>query len=133
MNYPVQADVMPFLTNIVQACRPFAAAQSVNLLCEMPLITDEVLIEHITFFDSVFPKYEMTIDEITADGNRVTVRSRLKGRHEGVFGDIKPTFRNVEMPFVVSYEIENRKIISHWLIADQMALMEQLGAAEPVS
>ena len=96
-------------------------------------ISDEVLIEHITFFDSVFPKYEMTIDEITADGNRVTVRSRMKGKHEGVFGDIQPTFRNVEMPFVVGYEIQNRKIISHWLIADQMALMEQLGAAEPVS
>ena len=96
-------------------------------------ISDEVLIEHITFFDSVFPKYEMTIDEITADGNRVTVRSRLKGKHEGVFGDIQPTFRDVEMPFVVGYEIENRMIISHWLIADQLTLMEQLGAREMVA
>ena len=89
-------------------------------------ISDEVLIEHITFFDSVFPKYEMTIDEITADGNRVTVRSRVKGKHEGIFGDIQPTFRNVEIPFVVGYEIENRMIISHWLIADQLTLVEQL-------
>ena len=96
-------------------------------------ISDEVLIEHIIFFDSVFPKYEMTIDEITADGNRVTVRSRLKGKHEGVFGDIQPTFRDVEMPFVVGYEIENRMIISHWLIADQLTLMEQLGAREMVA
>ena len=96
-------------------------------------ISDEVLIEHIAFFDSVFPKYEMTIDEITADGNRVTVRSRLKGKHEGVFGDIQPTFRDVEMPFVVGYEIENRMIISHWLIADQLTLMEQLGAREMVA
>ena len=96
-------------------------------------ISDEVLIEHITFFDSVFPKYEMTIDEITADGNRVTVRSRVKGKHEGIFGDIQPTFRNVEIPFVVGYEIENRMIVSHWLIADQMVLMEQLGAVEAVS
>ena len=96
-------------------------------------ISDEVLIEHITFFDSVFPKYEMTIDEITADGNRVTVRSRVKGKHEGIFGDIQPTFRNVEIPFVVGYEIENRMIVSHWLIADQMTLMEQLGAREMVA
>jgi predicted ester cyclase len=27
----------------------------------------------------------------------------------------------------VSYEIENGKIVHHWLIADQMILMEQLG------
>ena len=42
--------------------------------------------------------------------------------------DIKPTYKNVEFPFVVGYEIENNMIISHWLIADQMVLMEQLGA-----
>ena len=96
-------------------------------------ISDEVLIEHICFFDSVFPKYEIIAEEMTAEGNRVVVRARIKGRHEGVFGDIQPTFRTAEMSFVVSYEIENRMIISHWLIADQMALMEQLGVAEPVS
>ena len=95
--------------------------------------SDEVLIEHIVFFDSVFPKYEILVDEITADGNRVVIRGRLKGRHEGVFGNIQPTYKNVEFPLVVGYEIENRMIISHWLIADQMALMEQLGAIEAVS
>ncbi len=43
MNYPIQADVMPFLKNIVQCCRPFAEAQSVNLRCETSL---ERLIVH---------------------------------------------------------------------------------------
>ena len=91
-------------------------------------IKDEGLIEHIAFFDSVFPKYEVLIDEMTADGNRVVVRARLVGRHEGELGNIKPTYKNVEFPFVIGYEIENNMIISHWLIADQMVLMEQLGA-----
>ena len=89
-------------------------------------ISDEGLIDHIAFFDAVFPKYEMFTDEMTADGNRVVVRARLTGKHEGEFGDIQPTFKSVEFPFVVGYEIENRMIVSHWLIADQMALMEQL-------
>ena len=96
-------------------------------------IKDEGLIEHIAFFDSVFPKYEVLIDEMTADGNRVVVRARLVGRHEGEFGNIKPTYKKVEFPFVVGYEIENNMIISHWLIADQMVLMEQLGAETAVS
>jgi predicted ester cyclase len=34
---------------------------------------------------------------------------------------------------VVTYTIENRKIVSHWLVADQMALLEQLGIAEAVA
>jgi predicted ester cyclase len=91
-------------------------------------ITDQELIEHILFFDSVFPKYEVLVDEMIAEGNRIVVRSRMKGRHEGELNGIPPTHREVEFPFVIRYEIENDKIVDHWLIADQMALMEQLGA-----
>jgi len=90
-------------------------------------MTDEELLGHILFFDSVFPKYEVFADELTSEGNRVVVRARLKGSHEGEFNGILPTHRRVEFPFVVSYEIENGKIVHHWLIADQMILMEQLG------
>jgi predicted ester cyclase len=90
-------------------------------------MTDEELLGHILFFDAAFPKYEMFADEITAEGNRVVVRARMKGCHEGEFNGIIPTNRNVEFPFVISYDIENGKIVHHWLIADSMALMEQLG------
>lgn len=31
------------------------------------------------------------------------------------------------IPVVVSYEIVNDKIVTHWLVADQTILMEQLG------
>ena len=90
-------------------------------------MTDEELLGHILFFDSVFPKYEMFADELTSEGNRVVVRARMKGSHEGEFNGILATHRKVEFPFVVSYDIENGKIVHHWLIADSMALMEQLG------
>ena len=96
-------------------------------------ITDEALIEHIMFFDGAFPKYELTTDELIAEGDRVVLRSRLIGKHEGVFGDIMPSYRSVDFPFVVTYTIENRKIVSHWLVADQMALMEQLGIEQGVA
>ena len=90
-------------------------------------MTDEELLGHIAFFDSAFPKYEMFADEITAEGSRVVIRARMKGCHEGELNGILPTHRKVEIPFVISYEIENGKIVHHWLIADSMALMEQLG------
>ena len=89
--------------------------------------TNEELMNHIAFFDTVFPKYEIFADEITAEGNRVVVRIRVKGCHEGELNGILPTHRKVDFPLVVSYEIENGKIVHHWLIADQMMLMEQLG------
>jgi len=96
-------------------------------------VSDNHLIEHIEFFDTVFPAYEIFADEITAEGNRVVVKARIKGRHEGELNGIPPTYKNVEFPFSISYELENNKIISHWLIADQMVLMEQLGVMNTVA
>src|SRR5205085_4693319 len=89
-------------------------------------ISDEALIAHIEFFEAAFPGYEVLIDEMTAEGNRVVVQARLKGTHLGDLSGIPPTFKTVDFPFVIRYEIENNKIISHWMLADQMRLMEQL-------
>jgi predicted ester cyclase len=96
-------------------------------------VSDQELIEHILFFDGAFPKYILTVDELTAEGNRVVLRSHLIGKHEGVFGEIMPSHRSINLPFVVTYTIENRKIVSHWLVADQMLLMEQLGIESAVA
>ena len=90
-------------------------------------ITDEELIKHIVFFDTVFPLYELFGDEIIAEGNKVVVRARFRGCHKGELNGILPTHRMVDFPAVISYEIENGKIVHHWIIADQMMLMEQLG------
>jgi predicted ester cyclase len=90
-------------------------------------MTDEALIAHKEFFEAAFPLYEVYIDEMTAEGNRVIVQARLKGTHTGDLGGIPATFKTVDFPFVIKYEIEDNKIVNHWMIADQMALMEQLG------
>jgi len=90
-------------------------------------MTDQVLIGQIEYFDAAFPKYEVYINELIAEGNLVVVRARFKGTHKGDLGGIPPTHKTVEYNFVIRYEIENGKIINHWLIADQMSLMEQLG------
>jgi predicted ester cyclase len=90
-------------------------------------MTDAGLKEHILFFDSVFPKCTAFVDELIAEGNKVVLRARLKGRHEGAMNGIPPTYRDVEYSFVVCYEIKNDRIVHHWIIADQVTLMEQLG------
>lgn len=89
-------------------------------------ITDEELIGHINFFEGVFPGYEVIGDEMTAEGNMVVVKARFKGIHQAEFNGIAPTHRNVEFPFAIGYEIENEKIVHHWMIVDRMTLMEQL-------
>ena len=96
-------------------------------------VSDNHLIEHIEFFDTVFPAYQIFADEITAEGSRVVVKARFKGQHVGELNGIPPTQKKVEVPFAIGYEIEENKINSHWMVFDQMALMEQLGVMNTVS
>lgn len=88
---------------------------------------DRGLVDNIMFFDSVFPAYLVCIDEILAEGDRVMVRARLKGKHEGAFLGIEPTHKEVEVPYVVGYEVQGRKIVHSWIISDLLAFLEQLG------
>lgn len=84
MNYPVQADVIPFLKNIVQSCRPFAEAQSVNLMCQT----------HITQLIVPYNPEEIVTDltqlicrivTFTPQNQNVLVRATLVNTHEQYF------------------------------------------------
>jgi predicted ester cyclase len=92
-------------------------------------IDDEKLIEHILFFERVFPKYDLLADEITSEDDRVVIYARFKGTHLGELNGIPATFKQVELPLAVGYKIKNNKITAHWIVIDQMMLLEQLGVA----
>lgn len=91
---------------------------------------DEKLIEHIIFFEGTFPKYELFIEEMVAEDNKVLVRGRCTGTHLGEFNGVPPTNNKMDLPFVIRYTIKDGLILDHWLIADQMILMKQLGIIE---
>ena len=114
---------------IIEYFNALSGAIKTEPLCDQ-YMTDTKLKEHIIFFDAIFPKYEVFADEMTVEGNRVVVRARLTGIHEGDFNGIPPTFNKVDMPFAIGYTLENGKISDHWMIADQVILMQQLGVEE---
>ena len=93
-------------------------------------VADEKLIEHILFFESVFPRYGGVIEEITAEGNRVILKMRMKCKHEGMLHGIPPTHREFETSAVIGYEIENEKILRSWLVSDPLNIMKMLGLEE---
>ena len=90
-----------------------------------PFISDESLITLFLFLDNLFPGNRLLIDELTAEGSRVILRLRLQGSHEGWNKNI-PAVKEIEFLMVLGFGIMQGKIFSHWLIADQAKLMEQL-------
>ncbi|WP_136468980.1 ester cyclase [Flagellimonas onchidii] len=114
---------------IVRYFNAISGVKKTKELCEKFMI-DPKLIDHILFFDGAFPGYELFIEEMIAEEKKVLVRGRAKGVHEAEFNGIPPTYKEMDLPFVIRYTIEDGKIVDHWLMADQVILMKQLGISD---
>ena len=90
-------------------------------------ITDPELKEHIRFFERAYPAYDLIAEDMIEEGNKVAVRAIVRGVHQGEFFGIMPTGMQVAISVMLIYVIENKKIVNHWMVADQYALMRQLG------
>jgi steroid delta-isomerase-like uncharacterized protein len=91
-------------------------------------IANEVLIEHVKVFEAAFPRYELDIEDMMAEGDKVVIRALLRGVHSGELFGVPATGNRVEVPGILIYRIENGKVAEFWLQADVMSLMQQLGA-----
>ena len=89
---------------------------------------DQALKDHIAMFEAGFPLYELIADDVIAEGDKVVVRATFRGTHKGEFAGIPATNLEVEIPLILIYRIEDGKIVEHWMQADVMGLMQQLGA-----
>jgi len=90
--------------------------------------SDQALKDHIAMFEAGFPLYELIADDVIAEGDKVVVRATFRGTHQGEFAGIAATDIEVEIPLILIYRIEDGKIAEHWMQADVMGLMQQLGA-----
>ena len=91
-------------------------------------MTDEVLKEHIAMFETAFPGYQLTAKEMIAEGDTVFVRTEFTGTHNGDLMGIAPTGKPVTIEIALTYRIENGKIVDHWMLADQLTMLQQIGA-----
>lgn len=90
--------------------------------------SDQALKEHIMMFEAGFPLYELIADDIVAQGDEVVVRATFRGVHKGEFAGVPATGNEVEIPLIIIYRIEDHMIAEHWMVADALGLMQQIGA-----
>lgn len=90
-------------------------------------VTDEALKHHITFFEVAFPRYQLIADDLIAEGDKVVARCRMQGVHQGDLMGIPPTGKAAIVDLILIYRIKNNKIAEHWMVADQLGLLQQLG------
>ncbi len=92
-------------------------------------VSDEALRAHIAAFEMAFPGYQIEVHDILADGDKVALRGTFRGVHRGEFQGMAPTGRTVAVPLMLIYRIAGGRIAEHWMNADVLGLLQQLGAA----
>ena len=76
---------------------------------------------------SAFPDFNAEIEDLIAEGDRVVVRMKWTGTHEGEFMGIPPTGRSISIEVIDIVRFEGGKFVEHWGIMDNMGMMQQLG------
>ncbi|HVQ42202.1 MAG TPA: ester cyclase [Vicinamibacterales bacterium] len=92
-------------------------------------VSDSALAEHIRQAEAAFPRYELDVEGIIAEGDLVAVRGTFRGVQRGAFADIPATGREVAAGLMIFYRIAGRRIVQHWMQFDAAGLIAQLSEA----
>ena len=98
----------------------------------MPGTGRDGLKKHVTAYRTAFPDLTLTLDDIVAEGNKVTARWTAHGTHKGTLLGIAPTGKEVTTGGISLMQIANGKIAEAWVTWDTLGLLQQLGAAAPL-
>ena len=75
-----------------------------------------------------FPDYDITPEDIVAEGDKVVKRWAFQGTHSGEFAGIPPTGKRVTMRGITLYRLAQGRVSEMYWNYDVFGLLQQLGA-----
>ena len=78
-------------------------------------------------FYSAFPDFQVTLEDIVAEGNLVSTRGYFTGTHLGDFQGIPATGKTFKVNYTDLWRGENGKLVENWVQLDMLGLLQQLG------
>jgi steroid delta-isomerase-like uncharacterized protein len=112
----------------LDGCIELASPDLIINLAELPepLHGRDIWLEGAVMFRRAFPDLQADIEDIFASGDRVAVRLRMRGTHEGDYLGMPATGRAVSYVSHEFYRIENGLIAEEWICSDTAGLFRQL-------
>ncbi len=90
--------------------------------------TKEGVVQYFRLLLAAFSDMQMDVQDVIASGDKAVARVRVSGTHEGEFMGIPPTGNPVSMNLIdITRFGEDGLACEHWGVADQLALLQQLG------
>jgi steroid delta-isomerase-like uncharacterized protein len=78
-----------------------------------------------------FPDFNVTIEDMIAEGDKVACRWTVSGTHEGEFFGIPPTGKKATWKGISIYRFADGEIVEAWWSKDMFGLLQQLGVIPP--
>jgi len=78
-------------------------------------------------FRTAFPDFNVSIDDMIAEGDKIVARTTWSGTQKGEFMGIPSSGKRVSFDVIDIIRISEDKGVEHWGVMDSSALMQQLG------
>ena len=75
-----------------------------------------------------FPDLKFTLDDLIAEGDKVSARYTMSGIHKGKFQGIPATGKKIKINGLEIRRMDGGKFVEYWGIMDNFGMMQQLGA-----
>jgi steroid delta-isomerase-like uncharacterized protein len=82
----------------------------------------------VSMFRAGMPDLRVVIEDVIAEGDKVVMRYKIEGTHEGELFGVPPTGRRVSIESITVERVSGGKIREHWRVTDTLDMMQQLGA-----
>jgi len=82
--------------------------------------------KNVQIMKRAFPNGRLVIDDLFGEADKICIRWRYLGKHEGDFMNIPPTGKDVVLKGITIERFENGKIAELWAEMDIFDLLKQL-------
>ena len=89
--------------------------------------------EYFSSLHTAFPDFQLNVEDMIAEADKVVARVSASGTHQGEFMGIDPTGNRVTITGIDILRIAEGKIVERWGNFDDLGMMQQLGVVEPPS
>ena len=84
-------------------------------------------------WQAAFPELSILWEDFIAEGDKVVCRWKACGTYIGGFFNTSPSHKEVVFSGVMTYRLDNGKIVEYWNLVDMHSILTQLGEFSSMS
>ncbi len=88
--------------------------------------------QRILAFRRAFPDWQLAVEDMIVEGDKVTFRMAGRGTHQGTFMGTPPTGKQVTVTAIDIARFADGKIVEQWGQMDMLGILQQLGVVPPM-